>query len=67
MPSTAYRDRIALSKARLETALQSDARRFGHHGIANFILVARARHNTAITEDYARILLEGAGYTPAKP
>lgn len=57
---------IHASKERLEAALLSDAKRFGHHGVANFIEVARQRENAAITPEYARELLSRAGYPDAK-
>jgi hypothetical protein len=56
----AYKARIAESKGRLEESLLSDAKRFGHHGVADFIEIVRQRHNVAITEDYAYELLTRA-------
>jgi hypothetical protein len=57
----------AASGARLDAALVSDARRFGHHGIANFLETVRQRHSAAITEAYARDLLSRGGYPNPKP
>lgn len=68
MTSTkAYRDRIHASKERLDAALVEDARRFGHHGVSNFIEIARQKEHAAITEDYARDLLARGGYPEPKP
>ncbi len=61
MPATEYKNRIAASKAHLEESLLSDARRFGHHGVISLIEIARQRHNTAITADYAAELIRRAG------
>lgn len=55
------------STARLEAAVLSDARRFGHHGVANLIETVRQRHNARITEAWARDLLARAGYPNPKP
>ena len=55
------------SAARLEDAALSDARRFGHHGVANLIETVRQRHNARITEAFARDLLTRAGYPNPKP
>jgi hypothetical protein len=57
----------AASGARLDAALVSDARRFGHHGIANLVETVRQRHNVAVTEAYARDLLSRGGYPNPKP
>jgi hypothetical protein len=61
------RSHAVASAARLDSALVSDARRFGHHGIANFIETARQRHSAAITETYARDVLSRGGYPNPKP
>lgn len=53
MTTTAYKDRIALAKSRLDQAIKSDAKRFGHHGPKNLIETVRQRHSAAITEEYA--------------
>lgn len=57
----------AASGARLDAALVSDARRFGHHGLANFLETVRERHSAALTEAYARDLLARGGYSNPKP
>lgn len=62
-----YKNRIHASKERLEAALMEDARRFGHHGVANLVEIARQREHAAITEDYARELLARVGYKEPKP
>jgi hypothetical protein len=53
MTDKAYRDRIKLSKERLDAAIRSDAKRFGHHGPANLVETVRQRHNAALDPDYA--------------
>lgn len=65
--SKAYRDRIAASKAHLDTELRNVAKGIGHHGVANFIESVRQRCKCAITEDYARDLLSRGGYASPKP
>lgn len=48
--------------ARQDAYLLSDAKRFGHHGLANFIETVRQRHNMHLTREYACELLSRAGY-----
>jgi hypothetical protein len=61
------KDNAAASGARLDASLVASARRFGHHGVANFIETVRQFHNAAITESYARDLLSRGGYPNPKP
>lgn len=57
----------AASRARLDDSLVASARRFGHHGVANFIETVRQFHSVAITDAYARELLARGGYPDPKP
>lgn len=66
MASKAFRNRIHASKERLDAACLDDARRFGHHGVANLIETIRQKEFAAITEEYARELLARAGYPSPK-
>jgi hypothetical protein len=65
---TDYRGRIAASKERLDAAIRSDAKRFGHHGPANLIETVRQRHKAALNADYAaQLCRELAGWKGKKP
>lgn len=52
---------------RLEALMINDARRFGHHGIANLIETIRQRHKVKITPGRARDLLRKAGFPDPRP
>jgi len=53
----------AEAKARLDKAIQSDAKRFGHHGPADLIETVRQRQNVAIDAEYAeKLCRELAGW-----
>lgn len=55
------------SAAHLDAELMIVARKLGHHGVTNFIAVARQRCSATITEEYARDLLARGGYPDPKP
>lgn len=61
MANRSYRARRKVSLADQDRELLAAARMFGHHGPANFVEVARQRHNMAITLEYASDLISRAG------
>jgi hypothetical protein len=56
MTSKAYKKRIAASKAEIDFWLHNDAKRFGHRGPDELVLIIRERHNISIDRDYAKTL-----------
>lgn len=63
MPRTSKGYSVKLSKERLDALLESDAKRFGHHGPANLIETVRQRHNVALDPAHAaKLCRELAGW-----
>ena len=66
MATKAFKKRIHASKERLDAAIRSDAKRFGHHGPDNLIEVVRQREHAALDRDYAvKLCRELAGWKGA--
>ena len=59
---SAYKKRIALSNANLDTELRNFAKAVGHHGPKAFQERVRQRMNVAITPEYAKELCALAGW-----
>lgn len=66
MTAKPYRKRIEQSKERIDAAIRSNAKRFGHHGPDNLIETVRQREGIALDRAYAiQLCRELAGWKGA--